>query len=74
MSDDIDENENEDEERLTIGDTIQMDLGEDLEPKKEPLVNDIVPVELDSFGFDEPAPPSAPMEDVIDLGVEEIKL
>ena len=51
-----------------------MDLGEDLEPKKEPLVNDIVPVELDSFGFDEPAPPSAPMEDVIDLGVEEIKL
>tara|TARA_A100001015_G_scaffold304795_1_gene396572 strand:+ start:1208 stop:2218 length:1011 start_codon:yes stop_codon:yes gene_type:complete len=74
MSDDIDENENENEERLTIGDTIQMELGEDLEPKKEPRVDEIVPVELDSFGFDEPTPPSAPIEDVIDLGVEEIKL
>ncbi len=51
-----------------------MDLGEDFEPKKVPRVDEIVPVELDSFGFVEPAPPSAPIEDVIDLGVEEIKL
>ena len=71
--DEVDE-EDEGEERLTIGETIEMDLGEDIEPKKESSIDEIVPVELNSFEFDEPLPSTAPMADVIDLGVEEIKL
>ena len=62
------------EDTLTIGESIQLDLGESLDQDNNKENNEIVPVSLDSFQFDEPVTPKAPKDDVIDLGIEEIKL
>ena len=51
-------------EKLNIGESIQLNLGEDLEPK-----NSMVPIDLGVEDLDQ-----IPKEDIIDLGVEELKL
>ena len=61
MYDDDDDYENE---KLNIGESIQLNLGEDLEPK-----NSMVPIDLGVEDLDQ-----IPKEDIIDLGVEELKL
>ena len=71
MYDDYDD---EIDETLTIGESIQLNLGESLDKNVASENNDIVPIELDSFNFDEPVVAKEPNEDVIDLGIEEIKL
>ena len=64
--------ESDDEyEKLTIGDPIQLQLGEELEkPNPPPTSDPIIPIDLGFESLDEPTP----QKDEIDLGVEEIML
>ena len=59
-----DDEEEDDYEKLNIGESIQLNLGEELEPKK-----DVTPIDLGVEDLE-----LIPKNDIIDLGVEELKL
>lgn len=65
------EDDEDDYEKLTIGDSISLDIGEDLE--KSQIVEheqELIPIDLNDVAIDEHPDPK---NDIIDLGVEEIK-
>jgi hypothetical protein len=62
----FDEDDYDDEAPLTIGEPVSLDLDNNVEQVGES--NEIIPIELNALSLPEPK------EDMIDLGVEEIKL
>uniref|UniRef100_A0A6C0KLE2 Uncharacterized protein n=1 Tax=viral metagenome TaxID=1070528 RepID=A0A6C0KLE2_9ZZZZ len=62
--DEYDENES-----IKIGETLNMTFGEEKENKPS-VQNDIVPIDLNELALEE----ESPKKDIIDLGIEEIKL
>ena len=60
------EDDYDDEAPLTIGEPVSLDLDNNVEQVGES--NEIIPIELNALPLPEPK------EDMIDLGVEEIKL
>lgn len=65
--------EDEDNETITIGETLHMNFGEENNSSSNGPSNDIVPIDLNILPIED-SPPSEPKKDVIDLGIEEIKL
>ena len=69
----LDEDE-EDNEVLTIGENLNMTFGND-EENKPPIQNEILPIDLNDFSLENAEETPEPKKsDVIDLGIEEIKL
>ena len=66
----------DDDEVLKIGESIQLNLGESIEPKaQEPeKVEDITPIDLNQISFDDEISKAPPKNDVIDLNIEELQL
>ena len=66
-----DDEEEENNESITIGESINMKFDEENEAQTNE--NDIVPIDLNILPIED-SPPPEPKKDVIDLGIEEIKL
>ena len=67
------DDEDEDNESITIGETLHMNFGEENNSSSNGSSNDIVPIDLNILPLED-TPPPEPKKDVIDLGIEEIKL
>tara|TARA_B100000900_G_scaffold405884_1_gene416096 strand:+ start:1279 stop:2283 length:1005 start_codon:yes stop_codon:yes gene_type:complete len=69
------DDEEDDEEILKIGESIQLNLGESLDPKPEKIENEeITPIDLNELSVKEETNEAPPKNDVIDLNIEEIRL
>ncbi|MBC60879.1 MAG: hypothetical protein CMP11_00315 [Zetaproteobacteria bacterium] len=66
------DDEEDDYEKLTIGEPISLNIAEDLEKpvKEEPPKEEMIPIDLNSVDIQEEPP--TPKSDVIDLGIEEL--
>jgi hypothetical protein len=65
------DDEDDDFEPLTIGESVSLNLGEDLEKPTppEPPIDEMIPIDLNAVDLEEP---SQPKNDIIDLGIEEL--
>ena len=64
--------DDDDDEKITIGESIKLDLGETTLDKKED--HSLTPISLDTLEIVEEPKKEEPKNDIIDLGIEEIKL
>lgn len=65
------DDDGDDYEPLTIGESVSLQLGEDLEKPTPPgpPQDELIPIDLNAVELDEPSPPK---NDIIDLGIEEL--
>ena len=67
------DDDDDDNESITIGESINLKFGEENNSSSIEPSNDIVPIDLNILPIED-TPPPEPKKDVIDLGIEEIKL
>ena len=69
------DDEEDNGEILKIGESIQLNLGESLDPKPEKIDNEeITPIDLNELSIKEEINNAPPKNDIIDLNIEEIRL
>ena len=67
------DDDDDDNESITIGESINLKFGEENNSSSIEPSNDIVPIDLNILPIED-TPPPEPKKDIIDLGIEEIKL
>ena len=67
------DDDDDDNESITIGEYINLKFGEENNSSSIEPSNDIVPIDLNILPIED-TPPPEPKKDVIDLGIEEIKI